>query len=91
VANGVITHAVQVTARDAFGNTATGFSGNVTVAITSGTGTAGAVLSGTVTVAASAGVATFSNLSINLTGNSYTLTATSGALTAATSSAFNIM
>ena len=56
--------AIQVTARDAQGNTATGFIGNVTVVITGGSGTAGATLSGTRTVAAVSGVATFSTLSI---------------------------
>jgi hypothetical protein len=85
-----IAPAVQVTARDASGNPATGFTGPITVAITNGTGTGGAVLSGTLTVSAVAGVATFSNLSINLAGTGYTLTATSAGLTSATSSAFNI-
>jgi hypothetical protein len=42
----------------------------------------GAVISG--------GVATFSNLSINNAGNGYTLTASSGSLTGATSASFNV-
>ncbi len=85
-----ITPAVQVTARDAQGNPVTSFTGTVTITITGGTGTGGAVLSGTTSAAAVAGVATFSNLSINLAGSAYTLTATSAPLTAATSSAFNV-
>ncbi len=88
-AGGVIP-TVRVTARDALGNTATGFIGNVTVVITGGTGTAGAALTGTRTVAAVAGVATFSDLSINRSGTGYTLTATASGLTGAVSAAFNI-
>jgi hypothetical protein len=89
-AGDLITPAVEVTALDGAGNVATGFTGNVTVAITAGTGTAGAALSGTVTAAAVAGVVTFNDLSIDLAGSSYTLTATSGTLTDGTSAAFDI-
>ncbi len=85
----IITPAVEVDARDQFNNVVKAFTGNVTVGITSGTGTAGAVLSGTTTVAATAGLATFSNLSINLVGTGYKLTATATGLTSATSSAFS--
>ena len=60
----------------------------VTMAL--GTTTSGAVLGGTVTVSAVAGVATFSTLSINKAFAGYTLVASSGALTPATSTAFNI-
>ena len=88
-AGATITPAVEVTAQDAGGNTATGFVGNVTVAIK--TNPASGTLSGTLTVAAAAGVATFTNLSINNAGTGYTLTATSGGLTSATSLAFNIL
>src|SRR5204862_3938084 len=62
-AGAAITPAVQVTAQDAEGNTATGFTGNVTVAI--GTNPGSGTLAGTATVAATAGVASFANLSIN--------------------------
>jgi hypothetical protein len=89
-AGGTITPAVQVAALDAGGNPAASFVGNVSVAITAGTGTAGASLGGTRTVAAVAGVAVFSTLSINLAGTGYTLTATSSGLTPAISNAFNI-
>jgi hypothetical protein len=85
-----IAPAAQVTARDAFGNTVTSFAGTVTVAITPGTGTAGAVLSGTASVAATAGVATFSTLSIDKVGSGYRLGATSGALAPDTSATFTI-
>src|SRR5206468_3184871 len=50
----------------------------------------GGTLSGTIPVAAAAGVASFNDLSIDTPGTGYTLTATSGTLTQATSNAFNI-
>jgi hypothetical protein len=80
---------LQVTARDVLGNTATGFTGDVTMSI--GTNQAGGTLSGVTTVAALAGVATFSALSINAAGNGYTLSATAPGLTAAGSTAFDII
>src|SRR5205814_3454212 len=80
----VITPAVEVTAQDAGGNTASGFTGNITVAI--GTNPSSGTLSGTKTVAAVAGVATFSGLSIDKTGRGYTLTATTAASTTSTAS-----
>ncbi|HEY7684615.1 MAG TPA: hypothetical protein VH833_00785, partial [Gemmatimonadales bacterium] len=80
---------VVVTVLDQFGNTA-GIGNNVTVGITPGTGAAGATLSGTTAVAAASGTASFSTLSINRTGNGYTLTATATSLVPATTSAFNI-
>jgi hypothetical protein len=83
-----ITPAVQVTARDNQGNTATAFTGNVTIAI--GTNAGGGTLSGDNVVAATAGVASFGDLSINLTGTGYTLAATATSVTSATSAAFNI-
>lgn len=86
--NTVITPAVEVTAQDVFGNTATGFAGLVTVAI--GTNPIVGTLSGTLTVAAAAGVATFANLSIDKGGTGYTLTAAATGLTGATSAGFDI-
>jgi len=79
---------VQVSAEDALGNLVTTFAGSVTVAI--GANPGGGTLSGTTVVTAVNGVATFSTLSINNKGTGYTLTGASGALTAATSVAFNI-
>ncbi|HKA58089.1 MAG TPA: hypothetical protein VKD28_05705, partial [Gemmatimonadales bacterium] len=52
MARATISPSVRVVARDALGNTADGFSGDITLAITAGTGTAGAALFGTTTVAA---------------------------------------
>ena len=87
-----ISPAITVAVEDASGNVITTDNATqVTLAITSGTGTTGAVLSGTKTVTVAAGVATFSTLNINLVGTGYTLTATSSpSYTTATSSTFNI-
>lgn len=89
-AGAAITPAVQIEARDAFDNLDPNYAGDVTLAITSGTGTDGATLSGTVAVTAVAGVATFSDLSIDKSGTGYVLQATSGALANAPSAAFDI-
>src|SRR6185437_10098239 len=55
-----------------------------------GTNPGSGTLSGTTTVAAVNGVATFAGLSIDKSGNGYTLTASDGALAGATSNTFNI-
>src|SRR5207253_1529586 len=88
VAGASITPAIQVTARDANGNTATGFTGNVTLAI--GTNAGGGTLSGGGPVAAVAGVATFSAASIDKVGTAYTLTASATGPATGTSAAFNV-
>jgi hypothetical protein len=89
VVNTSISPAVTVEVEDSFGNVETGDNtDSVTMAI--GTNPGGGTLSGTNPVTVSAGVATFSNLSINAVGNGYTLTASSGSLTGATSNPFNI-
>jgi len=75
--------AVVVTVEDAEGNTVTSSSAQVTIA------SSPAGVSGTLTVSASSGVATFSNLLFNAP-NSYTLTASSGTLTPATSTGITI-
>ena len=87
-----ITPALEVTARDALGNTADGFTGDVTVAISAGTGNAGATLSGTTTVAAVAGVADYTDLMIDKVGSGYTLSATTGGgVAGATSTGFTVI
>src|SRR3989454_671808 len=86
-AGSTISPPVQVSAKDNAGNTDPSFTGAVTVAL--GTNPSGGALSGTQTVTAASGVATFSSLSIDKAGNGYTLQATGGGLTAATSAAFN--
>src|SRR5207244_2217373 len=87
-AGAAITPAVQLTAQDAKGNTATQFTGNVTVAL--GTNLSGGALSGTTTIAAVGGVAAFNNLSIDKAGTGYTLAASSASLVGATSAPFTI-
>lgn len=79
---------VAVTARDVAGDVATGFIGAVTMALADNPGNA--TLSGTLVVDAIAGVATFSNLSLGAAEEGYTLTATSGTLTPATSAVFDM-
>src|SRR5207249_1348985 len=88
LAGAAITPAVQVVAHDAQGNTATGFSGNVTMALGANPGSG--TLAGTTTVAAASGVATFANLSINKAGTGYTLTAAASGPTGATSNTFTV-
>ena len=88
-AGAAITPAVQVTARDALENTATGFTGNVTVTLAANP--TGGTLSGTTVVAASAGIATFSGLALNKAGTGYTLSATAAGQTGPTSTAFASM
>ena len=87
VAGVAISPAVTVQIQDAAGNLTTSTAG-VVMAI--GTNPGGGTLSGTTTVNAVAGTATFSTLSIDKVGTGYTLGATSGVLTAASSGTFNI-
>src|SRR5581483_6795218 len=79
---------VQVRVLDQFGNLVTTDNSNVT--LTLGNNPAGGTLSGTLTVAAVNGIATFSNLSLDKAATGYTLQATDGNLSAATSSSFTI-
>ena len=83
---------LEVDIVDAFGNTI--FSDNTTSVTMSigvtGAGPGGGVLSGTVTRGAASGQVFFDDLVINSNGTGYKLSASSGTLTAATSSAFDI-
>ncbi|HEY0035951.1 MAG TPA: invasin domain 3-containing protein, partial [Longimicrobium sp.] len=87
-AGAAITPAVVVQIQDANGNVVTGAADSVAIAIDANPATG--TLSGTAKVAAVGGVATFANLSIDKAGTGYTLAATSGILTGATSGAFNV-
>ncbi len=83
----------KVAIEDIYGNVALSARDSITVAITPGTGVAGAVLSGTLTLVAEGGLgglAEFEDLAIDLAGSGYTLTATSGNLTPATSQPFDV-
>jgi hypothetical protein len=83
-----ISPAVKVALQDAFGNVATSATNAITLAM--GNNPRNGTLTGTTTVSAINGVATFADLSINRNGQGYTLAASSGALTGATSAAFDI-
>jgi hypothetical protein len=86
--NIAITPALQVAVQDANGNTVNTSSAPVTLSI--GTNPGDTSLQGSVTVSAVNGFATFSNVQIGTIANGYTLIASSGTLTSATSSTFNI-
>ncbi len=83
-----ITPSVTVSVEDSQGNLVSSATNSITMAL--GTNPSSGTLGGTLTVAAVNGVATFSTLNINNTGNGYTLQATAGGLTLATSTAFNV-
>jgi hypothetical protein len=83
-----ISPAVQVEVRDAAGARVNTASTTVTLAI--GTNPNTGTLAGTATVDAVNGVATFPGLAIDKVGTGYTLVASAGSLTAATSAPFNI-
>src|SRR4029077_14737981 len=80
--------AVKVRALDPFGNVATTFGGEISVAL--GANPGGATLGGTTPVAAVNGVATFFDLSVSRTGTGYTLTASATGFAPVTSTAFDI-
>ena len=83
-----ISPAIKVQVQDANGKLITTATDLVTLAI--GTNPGGATLAGTLTVTAVGGEATFNDISIDKIGSGYILTASSGGLTSATSSAFNV-
>ncbi|MEI8196523.1 MAG: hypothetical protein WCI73_11490, partial [Phycisphaerae bacterium] len=85
IAGQSIAPAVTVNVQDQYGNLVTTDNSIVTMALNSGPGT----LAGTLTVVAVNGVATFSNLSLSTAG-AYTLKATDGTLTLATTSSFTV-
>ena len=89
VTNNAISPAIQVEIRDAAGARVTTARDLVTLAIDQNPPGNGRLF-GTLEVNAVNGIATFSGVSINMAGEDYTLTATSGALTAATSTAFTV-
>ena len=78
---------VDVEVEDQFGHLVTSANSDITLAIAMGPD--GATLAGTTTVASVNGVATFSDLSLPIQGT-YTLAASDGNLTAATSNSFTV-
>ena len=87
-AGAAIAPSVRVSAQDVDGNTATGYTGNVTLALGSNPGAG--TLGGTLTVAAVAGVATFATPFLDKAAAGYTLAASASGLAGATSSAFTV-
>jgi hypothetical protein len=85
-AGATLTPSVVVTARDAGGNVATGFTDAVTIAIATGTGS----VTGTLTVNAVAGVATFADLALTATNAALTLEATATGLASVTTAAIAV-
>jgi len=92
-AGNVFSPAIQLAVLDSVGNRVTSVCcHNMVLAITSGTGAAGAVLAGTTTTQAYVnGVATFDNLSIAKAGVGYTLTATYAGMYPTASVSFSIL
>ncbi len=78
----------QASIEDQYGNVVTAANNPVTVAF--GNNPTGATLGGTLAVTANQGVASFSGLTINKTGSSYTLQVTSSGLSSAVTSAINV-
>jgi hypothetical protein len=84
------TFGVVVSVRDGVGNVDPTYNGSITLALANNPGGPGAALGGTVTLTTTSGVATFSDLTLNRPGTGYTLQATSGSLTPATTNAINV-
>jgi plastocyanin len=85
---GVITPAVQVAVQNSSGITVTSSTDPITIVLGSNPG--GGALSGTSVANAVSGVGTFADLGVSAPGTGYTLVASSGTLTGATSSPFNV-
>ncbi len=86
-AGSAISPAVSLDVEDKYGNIVTTDTSTVTIAPASEP--SGGVLTGTTSAAAKSGVATLNNLILDTSG-SYTLKATDGSLTSATSSSFTV-
>ena len=86
----VIAPNITVELRDASNNLVTSATNSVTIAISADPSAGSAVLGGSTTVSAVAGVATFNSLTIDTIGSGYSLQVTSGALTADTTTTFDI-
>jgi hypothetical protein len=83
----------KVAVEDIYGNVVNSSRASISLSITPGSGAAGATLSGTTTLIAEdgfGGLAEFTDLSIDLAGPAYTLTATSSGLLSAASQTFDV-
>lgn len=88
-AGAAISPAVQVSVLDAGGNVVTTATQKITMSL--GSNRAAATLSGTTTIAADKGVASFTNLSLDVVGQGYTLTAAGSGLGSAVSAGFDVV
>jgi S-adenosylmethionine hydrolase len=79
-----------VTALDAYGNVASSYSGNVTLALATNP-TGNGILGGKVTVKAVGGVATFKGLTLNIAANGYLIQTKSGNLPGDETSSFDVV
>jgi hypothetical protein len=79
-----------VTVEDVNGNTVTGSSATIALAIGTNPGGGTLTCTGGQSKSASSGIATFAGCKISVAGSGYTLSATSSGLTSATSGAFNV-
>lgn len=86
-----INPSIEVEIQDSFGNIVSSATDNITLAFGSDPSSGSANLAGTLTVAAVNGIATFNDINIDTLNTGYTLIATSGSLTNATSNTFNIL
>lgn len=86
----VISPAVVVQVRDAYGNVVPSDTTKIALQIAATAATSGATLGGTSRQTSKGGIATFPDLTIAQAGSGYRLVATSGKLTADTSTTFNI-
>ncbi|MBK7785828.1 MAG: Ig-like domain repeat protein [Gemmatimonadetes bacterium] len=83
-----ISPAVEVRILDALGNLVTSATDAITITI--GANPGGGTLGGTVTVSASGGIASFGDLTIDTAGTGYTLDASAGGLSGASSTGFDV-
>jgi autotransporter-associated beta strand protein len=88
IAGAAISPSITVDVENSAGQIVTSDTSNVTLSL--GSNPSNGRLLGTLTVAAVNGVATFSGVEIDSAGNGYTLVASDGGLTPATSSSFNV-
>jgi hypothetical protein len=84
------TFGATINIQDQFGNPATNYNGNVSIAIDNNPNNNGASLGGTTTVLANSGVATFA-ISINKVGQGYTLQAAVGSVSSPASTTIDVI
>jgi len=89
-AGAAVSPSVEIAVLDALGNVVDTSTAQITLAFVNDASDGAATLSGAGPIAAVNGIATFDNLSIDVSATGYTLGATSGSLTGATTAAFDV-